>query len=249
MLPDVKSFFILTLSLEQINPEQFQLLVWPLLSLQAAACWHNKTEPTHSTFIWSLLDRVRCLMRQDASLPRWQLYCYTARMSSNTSTCSVNKLGFYFLMTFFYRHKLLHHSYKSMIRDVLIPTLHFTSIWRSFPLIRWDFTAHQSGPTPLDDPPSWCWYQINVIWYYMFWWWRLCLSWLGHNVMALIWRICDKQFRNWKFCLYAWYTVFGLSENTIISAIVGGIRIIIIIYIICTDIFALFPVIAALYMY
>ena len=45
------------------------------------------------------------------------------------------------------------------------------------------------------------------------------------------------------------YSHFGLSENTIISAIVGGIRIIIIIDIICTDIYALFPVIAALYMY
>ena len=44
-------------------------------------------------------------------------------------------------------------------------------------------------------------------------------------------------------------TFVGLSENTIISAIVGGIRIIIIIDIICTDIYALFPVIAALYMY
>ena len=42
---------------------------------------------------------------------------------------------------------------------------------------------------------------------------------------------------------------FGLSENTIISAIFGVIRIIIIIDIICTDIYALFPVIAALYMY
>ena len=40
-----------------------------------------------------------------------------------------------------------------------------------------------------------------------------------------------------------------LSENTTISAIVEGIRIIIIIDIICTGIYALFPVIAALYMY
>ena len=45
--------------------------------------------------------------------------------------------------------------------------------------------------------------------------------------------------------------LFGLSENTTISAIIGGIRIIIIIYILGTDIYiyALFPVIAALYMY
>ena len=41
--------------------------------------------------------------------------------------------------------------------------------------------------------------------------------------------------------------LFWASENTIISVIVGGIRIIIIIDIICTDIYALFPVIAALY--
>ena len=40
-----------------------------------------------------------------------------------------------------------------------------------------------------------------------------------------------------------------LSKNTIISAIVGGIIITIIIYIICTDIYALFQVIAASYMY
>ena len=45
------------------------------------------------------------------------------------------------------------------------------------------------------------------------------------------------------------HTHTGLSENTIISVIVGGIRIIIIIDIICTDIYTLFPVIAALYMY
>ena len=45
------------------------------------------------------------------------------------------------------------------------------------------------------------------------------------------------------------YDNFGLNENTTISAIVGGIRIIIIIDIICTDIYALFPVIAVLYMY
>ena len=45
--------------------------------------------------------------------------------------------------------------------------------------------------------------------------------------------------------------LFGLSENTTISAIVGGIRIIIITYILCTNIYALFPIynIAALYMY
>ena len=41
----------------------------------------------------------------------------------------------------------------------------------------------------------------------------------------------------------------GLSENTTISAIIGSIRIIITIYIICTGIYALFQVIAALYMY
>ena len=33
---------------------------------------------------------------------------------------------------------------------------------------------------------------------------------------------------------------FGLNENTIISAIVEGIKIIIIIYIICTDIYVLY---------
>ena len=45
------------------------------------------------------------------------------------------------------------------------------------------------------------------------------------------------------------WSMYRLSENTIISVIVGGIIIIIIIDIICTDIYALFPVIAALYMY
>ena len=42
--------------------------------------------------------------------------------------------------------------------------------------------------------------------------------------------------------------LFGLSENTTISAIVRSVRIVIIIYIICTDIYALFAVIFALYM-
>ena len=48
---------------------------------------------------------------------------------------------------------------------------------------------------------------------------------------------------------HTYTNTLGLNENTNISSIVGGIRIIIIIYIICTDIYALFPVIAALYMY
>jgi len=45
--------------------------------------------------------------------------------------------------------------------------------------------------------------------------------------------------------------LFVPIENSTISVIVGAIRIIIIIYIICTNIhvYALFPIIAALYMY
>jgi len=69
--------------------------------------------------------------------------------------------------------------------------------------------------------------------------------------------ICISGFAHTHIYIYIYIYIYTKrkrewareSENTIISAIVGGIIIIIIIYIICTDIYALFQGIAALYVY